>query len=289
MIDFNVGKERLNKYLGSEKKTTIQYKNELYMIKFPDPIRSKYIALSYMNNQYSEHIGCRIFEACGFDAQKTELGYYTDKMGKKKVVVACKDFTQDGGTLYEFSKLCNSIVEVDEKLGMSIESIALVINQSDLIKNKEEILDGFWDVFVIDTLIGNPDRHIDNWGILDKDGEIKLAPIYDCGSSLGALLDDDRMKEMLSDPVAFKNQEFNTTSCYMFGGAKIFYHMIYINPPDKLMEAVKRTVPKIDMDRIYSIVDSTERFPAIRKEYLKKALDLRYTEILIPAYERTRR
>jgi hypothetical protein len=179
MIDFTNSEEKLNKFLGSEKKTTILYEDELYMIKFPDPVRSQKTLLSYMNNQFSEHIGCSIFKACGFETQETSLGYYTDKVGKSKIVVACRDFTQDGGTLYEFSKLSNSIVEIDEKMGTSIESVELVIKHSELISNKAEILAGFWDMFVVDTLIGNPDRHLDNWGILHKDGEIKLAPIYD--------------------------------------------------------------------------------------------------------------
>ena len=39
MIDFNKGEERLNKFPGSEVKTTILYEGTIYMIKYPDPIR----------------------------------------------------------------------------------------------------------------------------------------------------------------------------------------------------------------------------------------------------------
>ena len=63
LIDFDKGEEMLNKFAGSEAKTTILYKNEVYMIKYPDPVRQKKNLLSYMNNQYSEHIGCSIFHA----------------------------------------------------------------------------------------------------------------------------------------------------------------------------------------------------------------------------------
>ena len=56
MIDFNKGEEKLNKYPGSERKTTIVYENEVYLLKYPDPIRDTRNTLSYMNNQYSEHI-----------------------------------------------------------------------------------------------------------------------------------------------------------------------------------------------------------------------------------------
>jgi len=41
MINFNNSTKVANKFLGSEKKITLLYGNELYMIKFPDPIREK--------------------------------------------------------------------------------------------------------------------------------------------------------------------------------------------------------------------------------------------------------
>lgn len=39
-----------------------------------------------------------------------------------------------------------------------------------------------------------------NWGLLEKEVQISFAPIYDCGSSLGALLDDEMMEENLKVP-----------------------------------------------------------------------------------------
>ena len=76
------------------------------MLKYPDPVRAGKFknAISYKNNQFSEHIGCQIFKACGFKVQDTLLGYFTDKVtGKRKLVVACKDFTQ-----YEYHGLVGS-------------------------------------------------------------------------------------------------------------------------------------------------------------------------------------
>jgi len=291
MIDFNKGEERLNKFSGSEKKTTILYNGELYMLKFPDPIRDKRNVLSYMNNQFSEHIGCSIFRACGFIAQETALGTYTDKNGKEKIVVGCKDFTQNGAMLHEFAKLGNQIVEVDSKFGTTIENVRLIIEKCDLIKNKEEVLNGFWDVFVIDALLGNSDRHFDNWGILEQNGETKFAPIYDCGSALGALLDDSKMQILLdaNNTAGFKNEEYNATSCYSMGGKRIFYHEIFKNPPNDLTEAIKRTVPKIQMDKIDDIINSVEQISAIRKTYLKKSISMRHDQILLPSFQKTLR
>jgi len=285
MIDFNKGKEIFNKFRGSEVKTTILYENEVYMIKYPDPIRDKRNVLSYMNNQFSEHIGSRIFETCGMNAQETALGYFKTAKGMEKVVVGCKDFTQSGGTLIEFSMLENQIL-VEGKHGNRVESVYDVVNQSDLINNKIDILEKFWDMFVIDTLIGNPDRHFDNWGLFEKNGNIEFAPIYDCGSSLAALIDDDIMEEMLADSSAFKSMEFNITSVYYMDGKRIFYHEIYKNPPADLIKAIIRIVPNIDMEKIHGIVDATPSISNIRKEYLKRALSMRYEQILKPALNR---
>lgn len=256
MIDFNTGKEKLNKFSGSEKKITILYENDLYMIKFPDPIRSKKNLLSYMNNQYSEHIGCNIFRACGFITQETSLGTYTDKNGKEKIVVGCKDFTQSGAILHEFSKLGNQIVEIDSKFDTTIENVHLIIAECDLIKNKEDMLNCFWDMFIVDALLGNSDRHFDNWGFLEQNGEIEFAPIYDCGSALGALLDDSKMRELLTEIniTGFKNIEYNITSCYSMNGKRIFYHEIFKNPPQRLAEAIKRVTPKIDIKKFAELL-----------------------------------
>jgi len=238
-----------------------------------------------MNNQYSEHMGCSIFRSCGFDAQETALGYFRDINGVQKIVVGCIDFTQGGWMLHEFSKLGHQIM-VDDKLDTTIENINLVISRINLIINKADIISRFWDMFVVDALLANPDRHFDNWGVLAKHGDVKFAPIYDCGSALSALLDDKSMEELLADPTGFKNEEYNVTSCYSMNGRRIFYHEIFKNPPEELPKAVKRTVPMIDMEKIYGIIDSVEQMPDIRKEYLKKAVTLRYEQILLPCLNR---
>jgi len=99
MIDFDKGVEKLSKYGGSERKGAVEFNGELYMIKFPDRTRDISNVLSYINNQYSEYLGCHIFQSCGFETQETKLGYFTDWRDERKVVVGCKDFTQDGSTL----------------------------------------------------------------------------------------------------------------------------------------------------------------------------------------------
>ena len=286
MINFNLGTEIANKFLGSEKKKTICYQDEIYMVKFPDPVRKKDNPLSYMNNQYSEHIGCEIFRACDFKTQETCLGTYTHDDGKISIVVGCKDFTQQGKTiLYEFSKFANAFGDYTKKAKLTIEDVEQIIMTTNVKIDRDEVADRFWDMFVVDALIGHSDRHLDNWGLTEKNGIFNFAPIYDCGSSLSPLIDDDKTRLLLDNPIEFDNVEYNIPSCYSMGGKRIFYHEIFKNPPFRLTEAIKRQVPKIDMTEIRGIVNNTEGLSGKKKEYLVRALDIRYGRIIKPAHK----
>jgi len=88
------------------------------------------------------------------------------------------------------------------------------------------------------------------------------------------------------NPVDFKNQEFNRVSCYYMNNKKVYYHDIFTNPPEALADAILRIASKINMVEIHGIVDSTPCISDIRKEYLKKALDLRFNEIILPTLKR---
>ena len=285
MVDFNHGVELINKFHGSEVKTTLRLNDVVYMIKYPDPIRDKNNPLSYMNNQFSEHVGCRIFESCGIEAQATQIGWFKDIRGSNRIVVGCVDFTQYGDILYEFSKLSNQ-VQVYGKTGTSIEGVYDIIMGTRAITDKTAAIHKFWVMFVVDSLIGNTDRHFDNRGFIDKQGlgVLDFAPIYDCGSSLAALVSDEDMESLLNDESAFKSREYNLTSCYYLSKKRIFVHEIFKNPPKDLLDAFLELYPKIDFAKIYKIIEDVEYMSEIRKKYMLRAMELRYDLIFTKLY-----
>lgn len=272
-------------YGGSEMKKGIRYNNEIYMMKFPDPIRKKTIELSYMNNHFSEYIGCKIFNACKIQAQDTLLAQY-EQNGISKSVVLCKDFTKLGMPLIEMSTLVNADISSGRKKDLSIESTIDVIKNTKLIKDKQKAIERFWDIFVLDTLIGNTDRHYGNWGFLRIGDYLEIAPVYDCGSSLGALIQDDLKVQYLNNVEMFKNKEFNVLSTLRMNGKKIFYHEIYINPPTELKKALLRVAPNINLKKIDKIIKETPYITDVGKEYLIKSIELRYKKIIQPAYDK---
>ena len=165
MIDFTKAIEELNTYKGSEKKKTLIYDNKKYLVKFPDPVREKNKNISYINNAFSEYIGSNIFKIVGFETQNTVLGIYNYN-GKEKIVCACEDFTDEYTILYEFEKVALS-TKLDKKIETELIDIMEVIEESKIINN-DMLKECFWNMFIIDALIGNTDRHNGNWGFLVK-------------------------------------------------------------------------------------------------------------------------
>ena len=292
MIDITNATWRSNRFGGSERKRTLIYDGNTYMVKFPDPVRStKKTSLSYINNQFSEHIGCSIFRHLGIPAQETFLATCIDPMNKmEKIVVACKLFCQNGeGNLVEFSKFLLNDTDSTSRRTTTVEDVMDVLDHSPLRLDREKIKDYFWDMFVVDGFIGNGDRHLDNWGLIEMtDGTLSPAPIYDCGSSLSPLKSDNEKAYLLENGTAFKREEYNLNSVYRMNNERVLYHEIFKDPPEDLHRAIQRIVPRIKTAsaQIDRLIDSTEGLSDISKEYMKKSLLLRRELILLPALKK---
>ena len=292
MVDLTHVKWLPNRFGGSESKWTMEYEGKLYMVKFPDPNRApKQTALSYMNNHYSEYIGCHIFQMLEIPAQNTFLGRGTPpNSNREKIAVACEVFCQDTpGCLIEFGKFFLHETDSYKRKKTTLEDVIRVIDEDVTITNKPQAKIFFWDMFVVDALIGNGDRHLDNWGFIQAlDGTLSPAPVYDCGSSLAPLVTDNEKSDFLLDGKAFKNVEYNLCSAYRFQGKRTRYHEIFKNPPEDLRRAIQRIVPRIKAvsARIDEFIDRTEGLSDISKEYMKKSLLLRRELILLPALKK---
>ena len=164
-----------------------------------------------------------------------------------------------------------------------------VIEHSPLLQDREKMKSYFWNMFVVDAFIGNSDRHLDNWGLIEnKDGKFSPAPIYDCGSSLSPLKPDEKKAQLLKDENTFKQEEYNLNSVYLMNGKRILYHEIFKNPPEDLRRAIQHIVPRIKAAsaRIDDLIDRTEGLSDISKEYMKKSLALRRDQILLPSLKK---
>lgn len=274
-IDFTDCKEEINEYKGSEKKKTLIYDNRKFLVKFPDPLRQKNKNISYINNAFSEYIGSHIFEICGFRTQKTILGKYNTN-GKEKIVCACEDFIGEDEILYEFENLTNSSM-IDKKIDTEINDILSVLDENKNIIDVNNTIQNFWRMFIIDSLIGNTDRHNGNWGFIKKklSGEILFSPIFDCGSCLNPLLDDKDL-EKINEP-ELKNLVLNCYSCLKDSGKKInYFSYMESNKNDDCIKALLYVFEKIDMARIEAMINEIENISDVRKRFYIDILSRRY-------------
>lgn len=262
------------------------------MLKFPNNVKqNKYI--SYSNNIFSEYLGCHIFNSVGILAQNTILGVYKQDNGVVKNVCACEDFTGNGWRLVEFQNLKNSFPETPSSSNgrnTSLEEVLNVIEHHTDIDNNDELKRYFWEIFIIDALIGNYDRHNGNWGILVNDNEqkMKMAPIYGCGSCLCSQLTDEQMEEMLNNQSEINNRIYNKpTSAITESGKRInYYDFIYSLKNKDCNEALEEIVNKIDMNKIEYEIDCMPIISKIRRKFYKVLLNGRYDVILKKSYDK---
>lgn len=168
---------------------------------------------------FSEYTACKIAKKLGYKVQEVNLGHY-----KGKECVACKLLDSIPTT---FEGLGDSTLEgnkfeynLDWLLGLDINNKFSIF--------KKDYIEYVWDVFVLDMIISNFDRHENNWGFMRVDGKYEPAPLYDLGASLyPKLIYKDTRK--LSDNEIKNIIEYQTRCAILYRGKKKNYmELLYI-------------------------------------------------------------
>ena len=282
-MDFTNLPRRNKTYTGANgSKISVDLNGEIYMLKFPAvPSRNK--EMSYTNGCVSEYLGSQIFNLCGIPAQETMLGTFTIN-GKEKIVVACKDFTTPETVLQDFASLKNTIIDSEHNgYGTELPDILTAIDEQQAI-DPYILKERFWDMFIIDALIGNWDRHNGNWGFLynTRTDEMQIAPVYDCGSCLFPQADAKIMEVTLNDQTEKDLRIFQIpTSGIKQNGQKInYFDFISGHFDNDCSKALKRVLPGIDMRKINELIDNTPYINDLQKSFYKTMLSERKEKIL---------
>lgn len=285
MIDFTgCPVNRFRAYGGANgNKINIIYEGHSYMLKFP-PRPRRDLEISYTNGCISEYVACHIFGMLGFRVQDTLLGSYTDNRGKKKLVVACRDFTEGGKTLMEFAHLKNTCIDSEQNgYGKELSSILEAIDEQALYP-PEDLRTFFWDMFIADAFLGNFDRHNGNWGLLvdERDQTVEIAPIYDCGSCLYPQLPVERMREILNSEEEMNRRIYTfPSSSVEENGVKIpYFDFISSLRYPECNAALKRISARIQLDEIQEFLDRTEELQPVQREFYLTMLTERKEKIL---------
>lgn len=287
-IDFT--NEKLNKlrmYGGANgNKIGIIYRGNNYMLKFP-PKPTRNLDISYTNSCISEYVACHVFETLGLNTQKTLLGRYGEK-----ITVACQDFEADGFLLKDFAQLKNTIIDsAQEGYGTELSDVLETIQEQQII-SPVKLEEFFWQMFVADALLGNFDRHNGNWGFLinESTSEVKIAPVFDCGSCLYPQLDENGMRQVLNSRESIDERLYVfPNSALKQNGVKINYAQFLMKTEyEGCLKAIKTIGGRIDLHKINTIIEDTPYISATHKLFFKTMIKERKEHIIDRALQRVR-
>jgi len=266
-------------YNGSEKKIGIIINDDNYIIKF-----QKQSENGFLNNHICEHIGSNIFNILGEEAQNTILATY-----KNENVVLCKDFIRSGEEFVPFSEVGESSLDIDKhKYEYTYEDIINLLKNNNKLINIDDTIKRFWNMYIIDALIGNFDRHQSNWGFIKSNNIYRLAPIFDNGSSLFPRRNtDELMIEVLNDEkiIDLITYKYPTSQIRLRKNFKSsYYEIINSLKYEECNLALIRIYNKIDINKINKFIDNIELLTNIQKDFYKHIIKNRYEKIIKSSY-----
>ena len=260
------------------KKVAILFQGEPWILKFPPNVTSRPNEQSYSNSCFSEHLGSSIYRLLDVPCQETMLGTYIN--GKTKIVCACKDFTSPGVRLYDFCSIKNTVIDSETGgTGTELSDILDTIERQSFV-DPALVYERFWQMFVVDALIGNFDRHNGNWGFLvDENNQTSsLAPVFDCGSCL-LLQADDRIMRLCLD-----NEDEMNARIYTFPASMIkqddrkINYFDFLHAPDMpqgLRSAVAQLRGRILALDFKVLVNDTPFLSSLQRQFYLQYLTLR--------------
>ncbi len=297
LINFDDFQQNQRMYGGTAgRKMGITYNGKDYLLKFPGNLKDhkmKNINLSYSNSPVCEYIGSKIYELVGLPVHNTILGTRNGK-----IVVACEDFLKDGDRLYEFDKIkvtfephfLDSNGNETNGIGVDLYEIMMTLQEHPFLQNISGVEEHFWNMFVMDALIGNTDRNNSNWGIiLRKSGSKEIAPVYDNGNCLNSKWDDEKMQIVMDDVDKIEAEAYKARRCiYELQGKKINpYHIIESMKYQECSDVVRKLTPKIEscMSRIRIMIEEIPVLSEIQKHFFTLIIQKRYENVLLPIYQ----
>ena len=267
-------------YGGTERKLGILIDGFPYMLKF-----QKKTPFGLRFNTLSEYIGCRVYQMLGFNCQDTFLGTYEGQN-----VVACKDFVTDGFQFVPFNDVGESTIEEDkDQYQYSYDDIMLLLSANKKLTNVEETISSFFEIYIVDALLGNFDRHGGNWGFLKKDNKYYLAPVFDNGSCLFPnMVDEDEMKQIINDEEQINMRVYKvpTSQIKLDGNKSSYFEVISSLKYSEINKALEKIYPLIHLDKIFSLIDEIGVISDVHKLYYKTMIKHRYEKIIKFSYEK---
>ena len=116
-----------------------------------------------------------------------------------------------------------------------------------------------------------------------------MAPVYDNGSCMYPRLNTDKqLKIIMGSKEEIDNRifRFPTSQVKIDGRKSSYYEVIHSLKYRECNEALLRIVKRMNLDKIFTMIDSVEGITEVRKYFYKTMYKQRYEKILLAAYNK---
>lgn len=215
----------------------------------------------------SEKVAELIAEELKIKNAKIEIGTYNNEIGCLSYNILHNNQTMSEGVAY----ISRTYTKYDSNLCKDLESGEYYCLQM-ILKSlpNEELKNEFLKIMIFDFIIGNSDRHSNNWAITkNRSNKESIAPLYDNGSSLCSLVKESQLKSYLSDDKVRFEALVNTKSrtIVRIDGKnknkpthKEVLRYLSENYYNETKEFAKRAVQKINDKKIYDILRNVKEY-----------------------------
>jgi hypothetical protein len=294
----------------------------------------------YKYEYWSEIIASEVGDLLGFDMLRYDIAFNRGEMGciSKSMVTEGKNKLTEGISYLTGYDTTYNPDDRNSKKQYTFQLICESLKYFQLDRYIEKII----EIIILDSIIGNGDRHQENWGIITEYSDVvkileeiaqkritgylaksifsilgitskakrdeaaklanefhlkmpgKFSQIYDSGSCLGRELDDDKLKQMLSDNSMLEAYIRRGVSEIHWEGEKVNHfelireiNKIYPETVKKIVlrvkkkfdeQVIRRSVENIDL-RLPKYLEE-DKLPNDRKEFVIKLIALRVQTLI---------
>ena len=274
---------------GAAKKILVRDTNSNWILKFDNELQKGVYSRASVS-EYITHLLCYYLE---IPCQTVRLGTYYDKP-----VCALEYFLKDGETLHHymdidnnsFGGLLSSDISFTDAPYTLDEILTALIWHENLHLDVQYRVEYFLIMIMIDTIIGNFDRHHGNWGFIGSNGQYtEMAPLFDNGSSLFPMLNGDNLYNVLysEEELLKRVYKFPTSQIKTLGRKTPYLELIKQTYKYGMLNILDYYEPYLNNDLLCNIFSDNmlnEHITKIEKEFLHTIMKLRMEKLLLEPY-----
>lgn len=157
----------------------------------------------------SEKLASELAELIGLECARIEIGKYDSRIGSMSYLINNKSEILIEG-IYLISKKYPNYdpASMYDNVNQEYYSIEMILRSLDEYNLKNEFL----KIAIFDFLIGNTDRHQNNWAVLRHNDIFRMCPMYDNGSALCCYVEENNIDSYLGKDMMKFNSLVNTKS-----------------------------------------------------------------------------